>query len=781
MLGYNLACSGATTATHGTAAGENFKPGIDFYSDAQGRKGQALALQELAATRNVKAVVVMIGANNYGFADIVTRCVANWLTSPSWWRNYCSDDSDMTSRFTPARIAAETANVRDALLRVRDAMTNAGYGASQYTILAQTYWSPLPRGAQIRYPETGWSRQAVGGCGVWNRDADWANDTVVPALNATTRNAAAATGLANVKVLDMQTALNGRRLCENTVGLLEEQGLSSWTSPGAVDRTEWVEQIRTASTILGPYQLQEASHASYWGQLAMRNCLRLAYNGGMVRGRRVRAGGERADEPRRAADGAAVGRVRRRHRRSDERRVEQPSPRDDDSTRRDRLRRSWRIVLATRGRSATAARPQRPAVRATIAGAPPPSSMQFTDALRPAPRHEKARGVKQPAGGKEGPMRSLSAAVVAAAVAMLTLAALVPAAQASDPPTSVGRDGGAATVDRLATQAAVDTLRDGGNATDAAVTAAAVLGVTEPFSCGIGGGGFMVSYDARARQVTTLDQRERAPAAMTPESFFENGAPLAFNDARYSGMSVGVPGTVRGWARALREHGTISLAQALAPAIRVAREGFVVDAAFAAQTQENLDYFDDVPATAALYLDPDGTPHDVGTVFRNPDLAHTYELLARGRPARVLHRSARARDPADRPQPAGRRVGEPQLPARRDECERPARLPRSGAPAGPVDLPRPRRLRDGAAVERRLDHRRGAEHPRGLRPRDDDARRRAALRARGVALRVCRPQRLRRRPGLLRRPAAGAALQGLRRDTPRADRRPRRDEPRRAG
>jgi gamma-glutamyltranspeptidase/glutathione hydrolase len=229
-------------------------------------------------------------------------------------------------------------------------------------------------------------------------------------------------------------------------------------------------------------------------------------------------------------------------------------------------------------------------------------------------------------------MRSLAAAVVAAAVAMGALGAPAPAAQASDPPTSIGRDGGAATVDRLATQAAVDTLRDGGNATDAAVTAAAVLGVTEPFSCGIGGGGFMVSYDARARQVTTLDQRERAPAAMTPESFFENGAPLAFNDARYSGMSVGVPGTVRGWARALRAHGTISLAQALAPAIRVAREGFVVDAAFAAQTQENRDYFDDVPATAALYLDPDGTPLDVGTVFRNPDLAHTYELLAQGGP-----------------------------------------------------------------------------------------------------------------------------------------------------
>ena len=284
VLGYNLACSGARTSTTGTGTDEDFKPGIDFYSDASGRVGQARALQSLAATRNVKAVVVMIGANNYGFADIVARCVKNWATSPTWWKNYCSDDSDMTSRFTSTRIATETANVRGALQRVRDAMANAGYAASQYTILAQTYWSPLPRGAQIRYAESGWTRQSVGGCGVWNRDADWANDVVVNALNSTTRNAAATSGLANVKVLDMQTALNGRRLCENTVGLLEEKGVAAWTSAGAVDKTEWVAQIRTATTVFGPYQLQEASHASYWGQLAMRNCLRQAYHGGVVRG-----------------------------------------------------------------------------------------------------------------------------------------------------------------------------------------------------------------------------------------------------------------------------------------------------------------------------------------------------------------------------------------------------------------------------------------------------------------------------------------------------------------
>ena len=64
-------------------------------------------------------------------------------------------------------------------------MTRAGYSASQYTIIPQTYWSPLPRGSGLRYPESGWTRQSIGGCGAWNRDLNWANDTVVPALNNT--------------------------------------------------------------------------------------------------------------------------------------------------------------------------------------------------------------------------------------------------------------------------------------------------------------------------------------------------------------------------------------------------------------------------------------------------------------------------------------------------------------------------------------------------------------------------------------------------------------------
>jgi gamma-glutamyltranspeptidase/glutathione hydrolase len=214
--------------------------------------------------------------------------------------------------------------------------------------------------------------------------------------------------------------------------------------------------------------------------------------------------------------------------------------------------------------------------------------------------------------------------VVALLVGVPASAAVAP----SGPPTSTGTGGAAASVETLATQAAIDTLKAGGNAVDAAVAAAGVLGVTEPFSCGIGGGGFMVIRTAHGK-VTTIDGRETAPEAMTPTSFWENGAPLPFNAARWSGLSVGIPGTLETWDEALHKYGTMKLAQVLQPGIKVAKDGFVVDQTFFDQTDQAKTFFDDIPATAALYLDPDNTPHDVGTTFRNPDLAKAYELIAK--------------------------------------------------------------------------------------------------------------------------------------------------------
>src|SRR3954467_9970032 len=217
--------------------------------------------------------------------------------------------------------------------------------------------------------------------------------------------------------------------------------------------------------------------------------------------------------------------------------------------------------------------------------------------------------------------------IVAAAVVALSP---TKAGAVGKQPTAVGTGGAAASVDPLATAAAIDVLGKGGNAFDAAIAAASVLGVVEPYSCGIGGGGFMTFRDGETGKIMTLDSREKAPAAMQPNSFFINGVgptDAQFNINRYSGLSVGVPGTPYAWSYILRHYGTYSLAKALKYGEAVATNGFVVDKTFYDQTYPNDAWFDDIPSTAAIYLDADGTPRDVGTKIRNPDLAKTYKLI----------------------------------------------------------------------------------------------------------------------------------------------------------
>jgi gamma-glutamyltranspeptidase/glutathione hydrolase len=206
-------------------------------------------------------------------------------------------------------------------------------------------------------------------------------------------------------------------------------------------------------------------------------------------------------------------------------------------------------------------------------------------------------------------------------------------AAAGDPmpekrPLAIGTGGAVATVDLDATQVGLDVLAAGGNAADAAVAAAAALGVTEPYSAGIGGGGFFVYYDAGTGTVSTLDGRETAPLAMGADAFLDDaGNALPFDEAVQSGLSVGTPGTPLTWARALEEFGTLSLSEALQGGIRLADEGFVVDETFQQQTADNEEKFRRFEPTAELFL-PNGAVPQVGSVFRNPDLARTYELLA---------------------------------------------------------------------------------------------------------------------------------------------------------
>jgi len=280
--GMDLACSGAKTTTVPSDSNGYFKPGLDFYNGTQGQ-GQALMLQNFAATHNVRMVAVSIGGNDFNFGSIVQDCVEDFLDSPSWSPDYCKDDSVVTNAMASSNVSAVKAAIATGLQNIRTAMRNAGYADTAWTLEVQNYPSPIPSSSGFRYSQSGFTRQSTGGCGFWNADADYANATILPTINSTLSGAITASGLTNVKTLNVSGAFNGRRLCETGVDLVENTGLSSWRGTGAVDKTEWINQIRTVSTANSDYYIQESLHPNYWGQLALRNCLRQAYNGGTPR------------------------------------------------------------------------------------------------------------------------------------------------------------------------------------------------------------------------------------------------------------------------------------------------------------------------------------------------------------------------------------------------------------------------------------------------------------------------------------------------------------------
>ena len=189
---------------------------------------------------------------------------------------------------------------------------------------------------------------------------------------------------------------------------------------------------------------------------------------------------------------------------------------------------------------------------------------------------------------------------------------------------AVGRHGMIATSQPLASAAGLKALQSGGNAIDAAVTAAAVLAVVEPSMNGIGGDLFAIVYDARTKQVYALDASGRSAAAATPAEFARRG----LTEMPGSGpLAVDVPGVVSGWDALLTRFGTISIDKALAPAIGYARDGFPVAELMAEEWKESSEKLAADPAAAATFL-PHGTAPAMGEVFANPRLARSLELIA---------------------------------------------------------------------------------------------------------------------------------------------------------
>lgn len=204
-------------------------------------------------------------------------------------------------------------------------------------------------------------------------------------------------------------------------------------------------------------------------------------------------------------------------------------------------------------------------------------------------------------------------------------AAAMAARDAGDP--VVAQDWMVVAANPLAVEAGADVLAAGGTAADAMVAVQALLGLVEPQSSGLGGGAFLVWYDAESGELTTLDGRETAPLAATPRLFqTADGEPMGFWDAVVGGLSVGTPGTPALMEDAHRRWGRTNWGDLLDPAIALAEDGFQVSPRMASSIAGDAERLSTFPATAAYFL-PGGTPLAEGTTLMNPAYADTLRAM----------------------------------------------------------------------------------------------------------------------------------------------------------
>ena len=224
-------------------------------------------------------------------------------------------------------------------------------------------------------------------------------------------------------------------------------------------------------------------------------------------------------------------------------------------------------------------------------------------------------------------MRRVLAAATTVLV-MLVIAGGASAVEGSRYEEAVRSGGGViASESTAASKAGLQVLDAGGNAMDAAVTTAFALGVTRPQSCGVGGGGFLV-YRGASGETAALDFREMAPAAITPETFAGQGLHKTFTGH----TTVGVPGTVAGMQAALESYGTVSLADAIAPAEQLAREGFEVPEYLSEEMGNHGSRLRLFPETREQFLVSGEEPYPPGSILVQPELAETLDLIAREGP-----------------------------------------------------------------------------------------------------------------------------------------------------
>src|SRR5690348_3053726 len=217
-------------------------------------------------------------------------------------------------------------------------------------------------------------------------------------------------------------------------------------------------------------------------------------------------------------------------------------------------------------------------------------------------------------------------------VGLICCAAYAGQVAARAPDTALKVPAMVAAANPVAADAGAEILRKGGSAIDAAVAIQAMLGLVEPQSSGVGGGSFMLYYDASTGVVSALNGRETAPAGARPDMFLDSqGKPLPFFQAVHSGRSTGVPGTFALLSAAHARLGTLPWKDLFAPAVRAARDGFRVPARMAGFLSPDFP-LQPTAEVRALFARPDGTPLREGDTFKNPAYAATLERLAKQGP-----------------------------------------------------------------------------------------------------------------------------------------------------
>lgn len=248
----NLACSGARAA--------NLWPGADGGESLRDEPPQADRLATVAARDDVRLVVAAVGANDVGFGGLVAKCALDWARSDPAHPVRCRRGAQAR---VDAALPAMRSDLERALRGIRATMAHAGYRRESYRLLVMGYASPFPAGRFVRYPEDGWSRLRRGGCPLWDADADWAARQATPAIDATMRAAAHATG---AEYLDLRHALDGHQLCDRRARRVGPAGPDPRSA-------EWVRRLGFAQG-----SVRESLHPNAYGQRAIGACIALHFS-----------------------------------------------------------------------------------------------------------------------------------------------------------------------------------------------------------------------------------------------------------------------------------------------------------------------------------------------------------------------------------------------------------------------------------------------------------------------------------------------------------------------